>query len=86
YTAVVCGAANDEPYTTAFCDQYCHPFINLSGKTSLPQLLSVLRGARCLLSVDTGSVHLAAAVGCTVFGIFNGSQYKRFAPYPPAVA
>lgn len=86
YTAVVCGAANDEPYTTAFCDQYRHPFINLSGKTSLPQLLSVLRGAQCLLSVDTGSVHLAAAVGCTVFGIFNGSQYKRFAPYPPAVA
>lgn len=86
YTAVVCGAPNDEPYTTAFCDQYHHPFINLSGKTSLPQLLSVLRGAQCLLSVDTGSVHLAAAVGCTVFGIFNGSQYKRFAPYPPAIA
>jgi ADP-heptose:LPS heptosyltransferase len=35
-----------------------------------------------LLSVDTGSIHLAAAVNCTVVGIFNGSQYKRFAPYP----
>jgi ADP-heptose:LPS heptosyltransferase len=31
-------------------------------------------------------VHLAAAVNCTVFGIFNGSQYKRFAPYPKELA
>jgi hypothetical protein len=25
---------------------------------------------------------LAAAVGCNVTAIFNGSQYGRFAPYP----
>jgi ADP-heptose:LPS heptosyltransferase len=37
------------------------------------------------LSVDTGSVHLAAAVDCTVFGIYNGSQYGRFAPYPKEI-
>jgi ADP-heptose:LPS heptosyltransferase len=27
-------------------------------------------------------VHLAAAVGCPVSAIFNGSQFGRFAPYP----
>jgi ADP-heptose:LPS heptosyltransferase len=52
------------------------------GKTSLVEMLALFIPAQCLLSVDTGSVHLAVAVGCTVFGIFNGSQYKRFAPYP----
>ena len=45
-----------------------------------------MRNAKLLLSVDTGSVHLAAAVGCPVAGIFNGSQYKRFAPYPKDIA
>jgi len=45
-----------------------------------------LAQASLLLSVDTGSVHLAAAVGCPVIGIFNGSQYKRFAPYPSSMA
>lgn len=85
YTAVLCGGPGDLPYTQAFETLYRHPLVNLSGKTSLPQLLSVLSAAKCLLSVDTGSVHLAAAVGCTVFGVFNGSQYKRFAPYPPEV-
>ncbi len=81
-TAVLCGSTADQPFTDEFEKQYQYPVINLTGETSLPEMLSVLALAKCLLSVDTGSVHLAAAVGCTVFGIFNGSQYKRFAPYP----
>jgi ADP-heptose:LPS heptosyltransferase len=31
-------------------------------------------------------VHLAAAVNCPVFGVFNGTYYKRFAPYPKAIS
>lgn len=86
WTAVVCGTSSDSEYTSAFCEQYPYPVLNLTGKTSLIDMLSVFKKAACLLSVDTGSVHLAAAVGCTVFGIFNGSQYKRFAPYPAEMA
>lgn len=82
FTAVVCGAAGDKVYTDAFCKAYRYPFLDLTGKTSLPKMLTVLQKASMLLSVDTGSVHLAAAVGCPVTAIFNGSQYKRFAPYP----
>lgn len=82
FTAVVCGAASDKIYTDAFCKSYPHPLLNLTGKTSLPEMLTVLQSASMLLSVDTGAVHLAAAVGCPVTAIFNGSQYKRFAPYP----
>ncbi len=86
WTAIVAGTKTDAPYIEAFCKQYHNPVSNLAGKTSLPEMLSLLKNAQCLLSVDTGSVHLAAAVGCTVFGIFNGSQYKRFAPYPREIA
>ena len=39
-------------------------------------------GAEWFVTVDTGSVHLGAAFGCRVTGIFNGSQYGRFSPYP----
>lgn len=81
-TMVVCGASGDAVYTTAFCEQYPYPYVDLTGKTSLTEMLAVLQKAVLLVSVDTGSVHLATAVGCTVVGIFNGSQYKRFAPYP----
>ncbi len=86
WTAVVCGAPGDKPHTDAFCHMYDAQYIDLTAKTSLTQLLTVLKNAKLLLSVDTGSVHLAAAVGCPVVGIFNGSQYKRFAPYPKEIA
>lgn len=86
WTAVIAGTKTDQPYTQAFAAQYRYPFIDLTGKTSLPAMLALLQKAVCLISVDTGSVHLAAAAGCPVFGIFNGSQYKRFAPYPKELA
>lgn len=82
FTALVCGAESDKVYTDAFCKAYTYPLLDLTGKTSLPAMLAVLKQAAVLLSVDTGSVHLAVAVGCPVVAIFNGSQYKRFAPYP----
>lgn len=86
YTAVVCGTKNDNLYTTAFCLEYKYPFIDLTSKTSLVDMLSILKEAKCLLSADTGAVHLAAAVSCPVFGVFNGSYYGRFAPYPREIA
>jgi ADP-heptose:LPS heptosyltransferase len=86
WTAVIAGTKADKEYTDAFSGQYQHPVVDLTGKTSLVEMLSLLKDAQCLLTVDTGSVHLAAAVGCTVFGVFNGSQYGRFAPYPAGVA
>lgn len=86
WTALVCGTNSDSEYTQAFCNQYPNPALNLTGKTSLLDMLTLFTKAQCLLSVDTGSVHLAAAMGCSVFGIFNGSQYKRFAPYPAALS
>jgi ADP-heptose:LPS heptosyltransferase len=86
WTALVCGGPGDTVFSEAFLAAYQYPVIDLTAKTSLPELLSVLQNAECLLSVDTGSVHLAAAVGCTVFGVFNGSQYGRFAPYPKEIA
>lgn len=86
WTAILAGTKNDAVYIEDFLTHYRYPVINLQGKTSLSDMLSLLKNAQCLLSVDTGSVHLAAAVGCTVFGIFNGSQFKRFGPYPKELA
>lgn len=86
WTALVCGTVADTVYTDAFCEGYPYLMQNVTGQTSLTDMLAIFAKAQCLLSVDTGSVHLAAAVGCTVFGIFNGSQYKRFAPYPTELA
>ena len=85
-TAVIGGSKADGPDGQAFQMCYGAPVLDLTGKTSLREFLGVLSKATCLVSVDTGSVHLAAAVGCPVFALFSGIHYGRFAPYPPGLA
>jgi ADP-heptose:LPS heptosyltransferase len=83
---VVCGSPADAGECAAFLQEYGDTAVDLSGKTSLPQMLGVLKRAVCLISVDTGAVHMAAAVGCPVFALYNGAHYGRFAPYPKEIA
>jgi len=83
---VVCGSGADKVDCDQFIETFGRPVIDLTGKTTLPQLLAVLKSAACLVSVDTGSVHMAAAVGCPVFALFSGLHYGRFAPYPKEIA
>ena len=85
-TALVCGGNGDIVYAEKFKKAYSNPCIDVTGKTSLPELLSIIKNADYLLSVDTGSIHLAASVGCLTLGIFNGSQYGRFSPYPKDIS
>lgn len=83
---VVCGSGGDRADCAEFIREYAAPVLDLTGRTSLPQLLGVLHGAVCLISVDTGSVHLAAAVGCPVYALYSGLHYGRFAPYPAGIS
>lgn len=83
---VICGGSADKMYANEFIKAFSGEVIDLTGLTRLPELLTILHRAKALVSVDTGSVHLAAAVGCKVVGIYNGSQYRRFAPYPNELA
>ncbi len=48
--------------------------LNLSGKLRLGMLAWLLKGARLLVSNDSGPVHLAVAVGTPVISIFGRSQ------------
>lgn len=85
WTAVLCGGPSDRPLSEAFARSFRGACIDLTGRTRLPELMTIISGARCVITVDTGSVHMAAALGARVFAVFNGSQYGRFAPYPVEV-
>ncbi|MBI5124048.1 MAG: lipopolysaccharide heptosyltransferase II [Candidatus Omnitrophica bacterium] len=58
--------------------------LNLSGKTSIADLASVLRRSRLFISNDSGPVHVACAVGTPVISIFGrndrGISPKRWGP------
>lgn len=48
--------------------------LNLAGKTKLPQLMSVLANADAMVANDSGSMHLAAALGTSGVGIFASTD------------
>ncbi|OYT71969.1 MAG: hypothetical protein CFK49_11060 [Armatimonadetes bacterium JP3_11] len=52
--------------------------LNLAGKVTIEQLAVVLRSARLLISVDTGVVHLAAAVGTPCVSLHFRKDYPSY--------
>jgi heptosyltransferase-1 len=55
--------------------------LNFAGKTSLPELVEILRLSKALITNDTGPMHIAAALGKPVIGIFGPTDPKRTGPY-----
>jgi heptosyltransferase-1 len=58
----------------------CH-VVDLVGKTSIPELVEVLANAVCVISCDTGPMHLAKALDTKVIALFGPSNPKRTGPY-----
>jgi heptosyltransferase-2 len=54
--------------------------LNLSGETSLLQLAALLRRCRLLVTNDTGTMHIAAAVGTRVVAIFGPTDPLATSP------
>jgi heptosyltransferase I len=54
---------------------------DLTGATSLLQLLELQRRARAVVSCDTGPMHLAAAAGASVVALFGPADPRRTGPY-----
>jgi ADP-heptose:LPS heptosyltransferase len=58
--------------------------IDLLNKTTLPELCTVLRDARFVVSVDSGPMHIAAAVNPRLLSIHTWSDPRKVGPYSPA--
>ncbi len=58
-----------------------HRLINLVGKTSLIELVAVLKKAAVGVGPDSGPGHLAAAVGTPYVTLFGPTSPRRAAPY-----
>jgi lipopolysaccharide heptosyltransferase II len=53
---------------------------NLAGSTSLEGAIGILRGARLVVTNDSGLLHLAAAVGAPVVALFGPETPTHYAP------
>ena len=57
------------------------PVTDLTGRTSVLELVEAIRRAQLVVSNDTGSAHIAAAVGVCCASILGGAHFGRFLPY-----
>ena len=55
---------------------------NFAGRTTIPEMATLLARCELLVSGDTGAAHLGAAAGTTVVGLYGASAYfAETAPY-----
>jgi lipopolysaccharide heptosyltransferase I len=62
------------------------PLLDLSARTTLLQLAALAREADLFVSNDTGPLHLAAAAGASVVGIYTCTNPRLTGPYGPRAA
>jgi heptosyltransferase-1 len=55
--------------------------VSLVGETDLKGLIEIIRGARFMVSNDSGPMHIAAGLGIPVFAIFGPTDPIRTGPY-----
>ncbi len=55
----------------------------LAPRTSIADLVALARGAALMVSGDTGPMHVAAAVGAPIVGIYGPTRPSRNGPWSP---
>lgn len=58
----------------------CSQIIDLSGKTNLGEVVAILHKCKALVAVDSGVLHLGAAVGTSVIGLYGPSDSRITGP------
>jgi ADP-heptose:LPS heptosyltransferase/glycosyltransferase involved in cell wall biosynthesis len=79
---VLLGSSKEAELGAEFLRQVDFPVINLIGKTQVIDLPAILKICHFLVSNDTGTAHIAAAVGTRVLGLYFSTAYwGETAPY-----
>jgi heptosyltransferase-2 len=86
---ILFGGKSDVAVTSQIASQLLTPnsqLLNLAGKTSLRELMALLKLCRVLLTNDTGPMHVAAALGTPVVVPFGSTSPELTGPGLPGDA
>jgi len=78
---VLVGAPADVKTCTVIASGVGRKAVNLAGKTSLVELGGILQAADLVVTVDSGPMHIAAAIGTPCVAIFGPTDPLRVGPY-----
>lgn len=86
YKIALTGSAADKEISERIINKTVKDKItDLTGVTSLPDLVKVISECELLISNETGAIHIAAALQVPFICISNGNHYGRFNPYPAEI-
>jgi lipopolysaccharide heptosyltransferase I len=86
-TAIFVGGGDEVQLANAVRADLRGPTVNLSGSTTIPQLVAVLARTDVMIANDTGPLHLAAALGRPVVAPYTCTKVRLTGPYQsPATA
>jgi ADP-heptose:LPS heptosyltransferase len=81
-TGILCGGAREVNIGRAFFTGLSVPIMNMIGRTSLLDLVSIITHATFVVSNDTGAIHIAIAESVPSVCILGGAHPGRYLPYP----
>jgi heptosyltransferase III len=87
-TVVLTGGPDDVARTQAFidsCPDAGDRMLSIAGRYRLTEMVGVLAGARCVISVNTGVMHMAAAAGAFTIALNGPTSSRRWGPLGPDV-
>ncbi|MEJ5349317.1 MAG: glycosyltransferase family 9 protein [Desulfosoma sp.] len=82
WRCVIVGTASEHDLGTQIAVKLGGGALNLTGQTSVQQLIDLIAHARLLLGNDSGAGHIAAALGTPAVVVVGGGHWGLCFPYP----
>lgn len=83
WRCVIVGTAAERPLAAIVAARLGDAALDLTGKTSVPELIDWIAHARLVLGNDSAAGHIAAAMGAPAVVVVGGGHWGRCYPYPP---
>lgn len=77
----ILGGVEDRPLGQTIAATDVNRCLDLTGRTSLPEMVEWIRLGELMVTNDTGPMHVAAALGRPVVALFGPTEPRRTGPY-----
>ncbi len=77
---ILLGTQEDQELTQSFDQARLKQVLNLTGKTTLPQLVSLIKQLNVIVTGDTAPLHMASAFETKIVALFGPTDPKRHMP------